>query len=345
MGRPYKIVFSEEETQEIIQKYQNGIAKNALAKEKNVSVSVINRILVENDIDIRGIAEANGKEIPIEHEHIVISNYLDKKQGLSSAGKEFGYSQKVVETILKRNGIKKRSYEESKQQQRRYQCNDEFFKTPSSNMAYILGFMAADGSIAKKENGIFINLNAIDGEILEKIRIITESTRPISYYIKNTTQQHLCKFSVWSAEWKRDLAKYNIVPAKTFILKPPTLLPSKYYKDFIRGYFDADGCVMIRKNKIAKNKPLIKIDGASKAMMDWIRDILANQYHIYTPSYHTKVCSDAGTIMYSYAINAYDMIEKFYHLMYDDNPELFLKRKKDKFDSLLNTPRDSSSSI
>lgn len=346
MRRSKKIIFSEEEKQYIINEYVNKkISKRNLAKKMQVSEGVINRVLRDNDIDIRGVAESNSKEIPLENEQVVIENYLEKGMGLCSAGKEFGYSQKVVETILKRYGIHKRTYVESKQIQRVYSCNDNYFKHQNSEMAYILGFIAADGSVSKKENGIFINLHQKDSEILERIKNATNSTRPISYYTKKSTGQELCKFSVWSYEWKQDLSKYGIVPAKTFILEPPLFLDSKYYKDYIRGYFDADGSVYVRKNKIIEDVPLVKIEGASKNFMNWLNYVLANQYNIYTSSYYSHKLSNNDTIMYSYNLLNYDNVLKFYKLIYKDNPSLYLKRKKNKFDSLLKTPRDSISLV
>jgi hypothetical protein len=338
-----KITFSEEEVNDIISEYMNGKSKRKIAIEKQVSQGIIDRTLRENDIEIRGVSVTNSKEIPLENESVVIDNYLNKNMGLQTAGKEFGYSQKVVETILKRNNIKKRTYVEAKQIQRKYSCNDEFFKTPSHDMAYVLGFLAADGSISKKENGIFINLNQKDAEILEKIKIATKSTRPINYYIKKSTEQNLCKFSVWSHEWKHDLAKYGVTPNKTFTLQPPTLLPSEFHIDYIRGYFDADGSVCIRHNRVIEDKPMVKIDGASKAMMDWISETLSKEYSIYTSAYYTKQLTDSNTIMYSYNIYRFDMVQKFYNEIYKNNPFLYLQRKRDKFTSLLSTPRDSNS--
>ena len=87
------------------------------------------------------------KELSEEIERKIIYNYVELKQGLNTVGRNFGVSQYMVEKTLKKYGIKKRTYTEAKQTGRKFPCNDNFFKVQNSNMAYILGLLAADGSV------------------------------------------------------------------------------------------------------------------------------------------------------------------------------------------------------
>lgn len=73
----------------------------------------------------------------------------------------------MVKTILQENGIYIRNYIESKDNSRKYSIDDNYFKTQSHNMAYILGLLAADGSVSSKENGVFIQLKADDKKFLK----------------------------------------------------------------------------------------------------------------------------------------------------------------------------------
>lgn len=152
------------------------------------------------------------KELSEEIEREIIYNYVELKQGLGTAGKKYNVSQYMVEKTLKKYGVKKRNYTEAKQAGRKYSCNDDYFKTQSHNMAYILGLLAADGSISKKENLVAIQLLASDREILEKISKETENTRPLESYIRKTTGHEITSLRVWSAQWKKDLAHYGIIP-------------------------------------------------------------------------------------------------------------------------------------
>lgn len=272
-----------------------------------------------------------------EIEKQVIKNYLDKNMGLQTAGKKFGLSQYMVEKILKKYGVKKRTYIEAKQTQRIYFCDDHFFKTQSPDMAYILGLIAADGSVSKKENCVAIQLLASDREILDKISLVTKNTRPIDEYIRKETNHKIATFRVWSKEWKNDLTHYGIIPQKTFTLQPPVFLDPKYRIDYIRGYFDGDGSIYA-----LKNKALFEIVGASKAEINWIQDELLNHYHVVLnkPLHETL---PTGTIMYKIKSTNKEELMKLYHLFYD-NKSLFLSHKKEKFKLLLNIPRDFNSS-
>lgn len=270
------------------------------------------------------------KELSEEVERKIIYNYIELKQSLGTVGKDFGVTQYMVEKTLKKYGVKKRTYTEAKQARRKFPCNDNFFKVQSSNMAYILGLLAADGSISKKENLIAIQLKATDKEILEKISEKTQNTRPLESYTRKETGYEISSFRVWSAEWKKDLAHYGIMPEKTFTLQPPDFLLPEYRIDYIRGYFDGDGSVY---HLDSQNRLFFEIAGASKVMIDWIRNELTNHYHIFINKELIETKPN-GTIMYKVKIGSIEELNKLYTLLYKDK-ELFLARKKEKFYSLL----------
>lgn len=279
------------------------------------------------------------KNFSEEIEKKAIYNYVKLHKGLQSAGREFGISQFMMEKILKKYGVKKRTYTEAKQIGRKYSCNDDFFKDQNSNMAYILGLIASDGSISKKENLIAIQLQEEDRDILEQIRNITQVERPLEEYIRKETNHKICSFRNWSSEWKKDLSHFGITPQKTFTLQPPLFLKKEYIIDYIRGYFDGDGSIYSVESQ---NRVFFEISGASKSTIDWIRDVLVNQYYILVNKEIKETLSN-GTIMYKIKIGDKKELLKLYSVLYK-NKELFLQRKKEKFENLLNIPRDSNSS-
>lgn len=267
-----------------------------------------------------------------EEKDVIIYNYCVLKQGLATAGKSFGYNQYSVEKLLKERGIQKRTYVEAKQALRKYTINDNFFKTQNTDMAYLLGLLASDGSIAKKENGIFLELHQQDEEILEKIKTKTNSSRELSHRINNN-QTPCVKFQVWSAAWKEDLAKYGIKPNKTFSLEPPTLLEPKYRIDYIRGYFDGDGCVYYREPK--EGSSCVNIGGASKEVIKWIRNEL-NNLGISTSSFNHKILNNNSNY-YELIYYRKQILQMIYNSFYYDNNILYLKRKKQKFEKIINS--------
>ena len=132
MGRA--IHFNEEQLQTIKKLYtEQGYSQEKIAKIFNVSRNKIATTLKELNISKQG-----GKiYIPEEHKDKVIENYIIKGMGLQASGREFGYSQRIVETILSQRGVKKRNYIEAKQKLRKYTVNDNYFKQQNENMAYI----------------------------------------------------------------------------------------------------------------------------------------------------------------------------------------------------------------
>lgn len=256
----------------------------------------------------------------------VIYNYVNCHKGLIASGQKFGLSQRDVENILTLRGVQKRTLLEAKQSLRKYTVNDNFFKYQNADMAYLLGFLAADGSISSKENRIMIQLQKEDKALLEKINQLVESNREIKEYLTNAGNE-TCKIEFCSSEWKKDLAIYNIIPNKTFTLLPPTYLDKKYYIDYIRGYFDADGTIYYNSNNY---KYGFEIVGASKAMIEWIRGVFANDYGI-TNNGLSSSKTTSGCLMYKFGIYNKSKIKQIRNLLYYDDNLLCLIRKKKKF--------------
>lgn len=59
--------------------------------------------------------------------------------------------------------------------------NEHFFKTWSPEMAYILGFFAADGSMYQTNRGThFIEFQITDGDLLKEIQVLLGSNHKIT---------------------------------------------------------------------------------------------------------------------------------------------------------------------
>ena len=103
---------------------------------------------------------------------------------------------------------------------RKYSLNLSNIITDSHAKYYWLGFIAGDGNIAKNEARIRIELKDIDLSHLQKFQNFMESNTPITERINNKGC-HAYTVSINSAELKRYLAQYNLVPNKTPIYTMP----------------------------------------------------------------------------------------------------------------------------
>ena len=72
-----------------------------------------------------------------------------------------------------------------------YTVKEDYFTTWSSGMAYVLGFIFADGNIRPKERTRVLRINNSDYNLLLKIRKLMDSNQPI--YVDKRTNTDLEK--------------------------------------------------------------------------------------------------------------------------------------------------------
>lgn len=210
------------------------------------------------------------------------------------------------------------------QNQRKYYVNDEFFTIQSSNLAYLLGFIASDGYVSKDRNEIGIGLSAVDKEHLIQFQKVIGG-RNIDEYTTNDGFD-VVKWVFVSETAKTELAKYNIIPQKTFKLLPPKQLEKKYWIDYIRGYFDGDGSV----NYLNQGALRWQICSATKEILQWIIDFFYEEYNI--PKVNILMQMKTNPLYYfQYSTNA---TKQIYNILYTED-SWYLKRKKDKFEEIL----------
>jgi intein-encoded DNA endonuclease-like protein len=122
--------------------------------------------------------------------------------------------------------------------------NKDFFKKWTPEMAYVLGFFAADGYMtANKRGAHFWNIHINDLELLKEIKRVIESEHKIS--VKNRKGGYTgYRIQIGSNEMYEDLYKLGMRQNKTKSLAVPEV-PNKYLCHFLRGYFDGDGHVWV----------------------------------------------------------------------------------------------------
>jgi len=136
--------------------------------------------------------------------------------------------------------------------------NEKFFSNNDPNVFYLAGFIAADGNISDKKYRITIELAEKDVKFLENIScIICYSGELTKSMVKNSkrnvkwsdTINYRLRFS--SKQTVNDLLRFNIVPRKTKIYNfPDWLIEHSSVNHFMRGYFDGDGHIGLKKNKL-----------------------------------------------------------------------------------------------
>lgn len=207
--------------------------------------------------------------------------------------------------------------------------NKEFFKEWSGDMAYILGFLFADGNIIKtKRNTHFVGWYSADFELLNLMAKIMESTHKISERKSEKGKYYVLQ--IGSKDLFVDLVKLGLTPSKAKRMKLP-IIPEEFIGNFIRGYFDGDGNVWSGKIHRQRIKDSFALQVCfTSASFDFLSGLLLilKKLGVSGGSLFKSKNKRYGRLSFS----TLDSL-KIYEIMYNDSTKLFLSRKKLVFET------------
>lgn len=226
------------------------------------------------------------------------------------------YSRKQIADFCRSHRIRMRKTTKSEfselqsKRARKYNIDQDYFKTWSRNMAYMFGFWFADGCIYG-ERMFDITVHKKDKYILKRFAEELGFEGKLYDYVDRQAARinFSCK-TIYD-----DIVALGGKECKSLDCTFPKV-PQEYLHDFIRGYFDGDGCVCLCKN----NRLQTSFTSGSP---DFLREL------------HKAIKRETGIAGgslsgYSLSFGKRDSI-LLGNYMYADNPELYLKRKRDKF--------------
>ena len=198
-----KIIFTNSETQDIINMYNEWNSCETIALKYKVSSATINRLLKDNNIFIRDKNTRNDNSGYINKIYYYNDDYfeiIDSEDKAYWLG--FLFADGCVDIKYNKNGNTKGGRVEIT-----LKSDDEY-------MLYNFA-QALNGNIPITPRQVKLN-----GKIFNAIRI-----------------------NIHSIKMCNDLCKLGCVPRKSLILEPPKNVPDEFINSFIRGYFDGDGHV------------------------------------------------------------------------------------------------------
>lgn len=176
---------------------------------------------------------------------------------------------------------------------RKYNVNDSAFSVLTIDSCYWAGFIAADGYIFKRKNGITkqlqITLHKKDLEQLQDFKKWVQFIGPIRKELHKTNYGNMnsVKISITSSQIVNDLEKYfNIIPNKSKTLKPPNLHKREFILAFVKGYTDGNGTINHRPKVKGKNKLYWELCSGSKKFLKWVKFFIDQNY---SPNQNRKV--------------------------------------------------------
>ena len=311
----------ENEYINIIDLYQEGFSQQKIADMYDVSHSTIGKILKDNNINCTNI-----KIKKDEYDNIV--NLYLSGCSLSQIADIYNTCGGTISKVLKCCGVDCRPPEESN---RKYLFNEHYFdEVNTKNKAYILGLLYADGCNYPRNNGIRLELQERDKEILEKINKEINNEKPLKFYNRSKITngaQDTYTIELFSKYFSDTLAKKGVVPRKSFILTFPEWLDESLYSSFLLGYSDGDGC--ISKDITRANWSIVSTNEFCQSVANiLVKELGIDKYNIYAPSSMDK--NKNTRVLY---ITGKNRVKTVLVWFYND-AELYLQRKYDIYKSI-----------
>lgn len=262
-----------------------------------------------------------------EQENNIVQEYLIGKSQ-NQLAKDYNVSTGTIKRALTRNNIHIRSVQETNIS--KYNILHDFFKieNQSSDSAYILGLLASDGWVSKEDNCVCIELQQSDKQILEDINKKIKNERPIKDYERANGYKN-SKLYFFSQQIKKDLELYDIVPNKTYLQTNFVKnIKYKFFPDFLRGFFDGDGCITSANYGIRW-----QLDGASiLTFMDIYKYLKVKKIDVMINNTTDNTCTIPRYRLYTYSQKK---VKQLFDLMYYNDDILKLNRKYNHFLELL----------
>lgn len=221
---------------------------------------------------------------------------------------------------------------EIKRNENNYYDESYFEKIDSRNKAYWLGFLYADGCIVEnikankksKSYTVELGLASIDEYHIERFKISLSTNAEIKRrFIKGKYESS--RICICNKKIAQDLINLGCTPRKSLTLKFPNceIVPNEYIKDFIRGYFDGDGCVYVKDDL---SKCSVSFLGTYDFLNE-LSDILEKELGLIKPKITKKNGQNANEV-YWYG---FSNLKTIYDYLYEGSDLIYLPRKRQKF--------------
>ena len=296
------------------QRHKRGVADNYLTKEKLLELYVEKKMSLTDIGKLAGCTRVN-------------VHYKMKKFGIDARSKTDARTMALDKGKIKTTRIDKFGNEEEVIFQKiRY--NENFFKTWSAEMAYVLGLIYTDGNlhIRKDKSGYDLGILSFgqkDIELVEKFLKLMNCDATIRYRerreLESTTAGELYYFCIGNNDIANDLVRLGVTPNKSLDMQFPDI-PDDYLRHFVRGFFDGDGSVFLDQGKYIR----IMLLSGSISFMETLNEKLSSSglpmRNIYGDY---KQQRNAHYIRYGtkHAL-------KFFNLIYRDVPEFMYYSRK-----------------
>lgn len=332
---PFKI-----SDQEIVDTYNktHSLIQTAIAAQGIKSTSTIAKKLKSLGVDVR-----NHKLKPIMTTDEELVDLYNSGKSLREIAKITSGSKgaMMVRKRLQELGVDtsyskniEKYKEKMSQAFHKYSLDEHVFDTiDTEEKAYWLGFLCADGYNYEDKYAICLRLQTEDEEILLKFRDFLKSNAPIYTFHRKTRvnklEREYKEVRVNSVHLSRQLAKLGCIQGKSYSLEFPNCISHELLHHFIRGYFDGDGCLCIKKRKDRKSPNSMSYQFTLTGRKEFLE--VANSYIVQGADINKlSIKNLPNNFAKSLHYGGHNVVKKIMDYLYKD-ATIFLKRKHDKY--------------
>lgn len=233
----------------------------------------------------------------------------------------FGNNSIDTRYFLRNNNIKYNKSNNSKA----YVSDFNFFETiDTEEKAYWLGFILADGYL-NNQGVVGIELSIEDEMHLHKFKNSIKSEAPVKIYNKNSTfgKQTNCRFQITNETLYFSLLDLGITRNKTNDGKIPNV-DSNLLRHLVRGYFDGNGCIVIKELKKSDGYRCTGISFCgTKEILKYIEELSG-----FSWTWSKRRNNDTNN--YQIGVGRVEDLKNFLNYMYEDST-VYLDRKYEKY--------------
>lgn len=199
------------------------------------------------------------------------------------------------------------------------------------NNTYIFGWIMSDGCLkleGRNKTALAVRISSNDLDIMQWLHNKLCIGNKIYDQGKNGYQ-----IKYRNKESIELMILHGLTMRKSLTMEYPCI-PEDVFSDFLRGYFDGDGSIVLRQTKYNLYGQ-VSFTCGSKQFLDGL------QAQLFTFDITSHIYEDGRKTNKSYYLRVIKRseIEKLYHLMYDNlECKGFLSRKYEKYSQLITSP-------
>jgi hypothetical protein len=219
-----------------------------------------------------------------------------------------GLSDRAIRNVLYKHGVELNPIGRP----RIHRVNENFFKTWSHDMAWVLGLFITDGHVNSKVHTVYLSQN--DEDILKKVARLMDANPTIS---QGTGTRKTPMLIVNSKIIKQDLELLGVTSNKSYTVPFPCV-PEQFMPAFIRGVIDGDGWVQDRGY-------VMNVTTASELFAKGLLDVF-QKWNLRTEI--TSEVTQSEKTIYRVWVKGKQDLPKLADIIYDGAGELVNKKKK-----------------